>query len=201
MKQRAIIRVFKTLKNMLSKYRINTRLGKIYNRKTKKEVANGTDSKGYHILAFKRKGIYHAVYRSNMVFWAKYKYVPAINRCIDHKNGIITDDRASNLQDISNAENVAKKTKRKNKFYGVSKNDNKPYYRAQFMKNKKQFEKSCATEIEAAMARDQLVVQHYWNEYHERGFLPPLNFPDRLPNYIQNVKNPRPRMVQLELNF
>lgn len=201
MKQRAIIRVFKTLKNMLSKYRVDTRAGKIYNKKTKKEVANSFDIRGYRVLSLKRNGIWHAIRRSHMVFWAKNKYMPNVKRCIDHKNGIQTDDRASNLQDLSNAENSAKRTTCRHKFYGTSFYKTRKRYRARVIKLGKRFEKYCSTEQEAAMARDQLIVKHYWTEYHERGFLPPLNFPDRLPSYIQNVKNSQPRMVQMELNF
>ena len=187
---------------MLSLYRINTKTGKVYSKKRKKEVCFSKDSKGYHILILRRNGIVHAVLRSHMVFWAKNKYMPDASRCIDHKNEIRTDDRASNLDDITQAENSAKRKKKKNNFYGVclSKNTNK--YRASLTKNKKrknlgEFD----SDQEAAMMRDQAIVQAYWTEYNDRGFLPPLNFPEFLPNYIQNVKNPKPRMVQLELKF
>lgn len=207
MKQRAAIRVFKTLKNLKSKYRIDTRNGRVFNKKTKKEVAKMPDSNGYLCLYvdYEKNGrrYAHMILRSNLIFWAKHKYLPSIRRCIDHKDGNQQNDRASNLQDISVSQNTVKgKTKKRyrNVYFSKQKNG----YIVHICKNyKKMHTKAFANEHDAALFRDQMVVQLYWKEYIQQNFLPPLNFPKKLPQYIQlaTKENKKPRMVQMELNF
>lgn len=206
MKQRVAIIAFKTLKNLKSKYHIDTRRGKIFNKKTKKEVGKNLDAKGYcvlHVIKKNKDGskkITHSVQRSHLIFWAKHKKLPNIEICIDHIDGNKTNDKASNLQPLTRQENVAKR-KKQNNFYGVSKTGDDVSYRARLRKNGVQFEKRFKSETDAATARDLMVVNAYLNEYKQKGFMPPLNFPDHLPVYLEEAKKQKPKMVQMELCF
>lgn len=79
-----------------------------------KEAFTALNDKGYYIGS-----VDNVKYRANRVAWAIY-YGEWPEQYLDHINGVTTDDRISNLRDVSHQENHRNSALRKNNTSGVN---------------------------------------------------------------------------------
>lgn len=178
---------FKCLDNFLSKYRVDLQNGEIYSLKTGKQVARSIVN-GYHMYKTKKSKKRINIKRSHLIFWAGHGYLPSVKMCIDHVDGNKKNDSIHNLQVLSNSQNLAKcKIDRpKNGYYGIFLDKRWNLYNGRIMKNGKRYVTKYSKDMQqAALMRDELLLQLYWNEYVKEGFMPPLNFPELLQKYAR----------------
>jgi hypothetical protein len=200
MQQRNAIKVFGTLDNFLSKYRVDLEQGKIYSLRTGKEVCY-LNKRGYYCYVTKLKQKCIRINRSHLIFWAGKGYLPPIHMDIDHIDGNTSNDSIHNLQELTGSQNQLKRqlNSRKNGYYGVRRD--KQSYRAEIRIKEKvyYFKKSKNIKI-AAIHRDMGVIKLFWKSYLKDGFMPPLNFPELLQKYAKEM-NDKKHMGQMEFDF
>jgi len=137
-------------------YHIDHKQGKIFSKKTKKEVGTGSlCGSGYKRLNFGGKK--HLVHR--IIFESYHKSEPII---VDHINQNRHDNRLGNLRESCHHLNAHNRKPRGDaKYQGVSYNKSKDSWRASLSVKGKRYQRNgLQSEEEAAKVRDELVKLH-----------------------------------------
>ena len=153
------------LKDIINRYTYDPNSG-LFTVNDTGEVANNTDAYGYIVLKHKGKRIL-----AHRAAWLIY-YGCIIEKEIDHINGIPSDNRISNLRNVSHQENHKNRKKPKHNtsgIIGVRYDKDRKKWRAEIVVNGKNINLGRFTDInEAIKVREEASIKYGFHKNHGR---------------------------------